>query len=135
MCVCEGGPLLAALVSGEAAEAIEKIPAHQAVAEAMTVLRGIFEPKGIHVPSPLQVPLLALHHAYCYRKDCLLAFWCDMLEHDDVAHMSQPGAESCWLGLVLYSGILNIIPLCKLLHRPAAPAGCKISYLWIPYQF
>ena len=46
---------MAALVSGEAAEDIEKIPAHQAVAEAMTVLRGIFEPKGIHVPTPLQV--------------------------------------------------------------------------------
>ena len=60
-----GGPLLAALVSGEAAEAIEKVPAHQAVAEAMAVLRGIFEPKGIHVPSPLQ--------ACCTRSDCLLA--------------------------------------------------------------
>ena len=60
-----GGPLLAALVSGEAAEAIEKVPAHQAVAEAMAVLRGIFEPKGIHVPSPLQ--------ACCTRWDCLLA--------------------------------------------------------------
>ncbi|KAL0034074.1 hypothetical protein WJX79_007286 [Trebouxia sp. C0005] len=49
-----GGPLLAALVSGEAAEALEKVPAGEAVAEAMTVLRGIFEPQGISVPTPLQ---------------------------------------------------------------------------------
>ncbi|KAL0045686.1 hypothetical protein WJX82_001784 [Trebouxia sp. C0006] len=35
-----GGPLLAALVSGEAAEAIDKVPAGEAVAEAMTVLKG-----------------------------------------------------------------------------------------------
>lgn len=50
-----GGPLLAALVSGEAAEAIEKQPAGDAVAEALAVLRGIFEPQGIQVPTPLQV--------------------------------------------------------------------------------
>lgn len=50
-----GGPLLAALVSGEAAEAIEKVPAGEAVAEALTVLRGIFEPQGVQVPTPLQV--------------------------------------------------------------------------------
>ena len=49
-----GGPLLAALVSGEAAEAIERQPAGDAVAEALAVLRGIFEPQGIQVPIPLQ---------------------------------------------------------------------------------
>lgn len=42
-------------MSGEAAEAIEKVPAGEAVAEALTVLRGIFEPQGIQVPTPLQV--------------------------------------------------------------------------------
>lgn len=47
--------MLAALVSGEAAEAIEKQPAGAAVAEALAVLRGIFEPQGIQVPTPLQV--------------------------------------------------------------------------------
>ncbi|DBB18743.1 TPA: hypothetical protein ACH3X3_000349 [Trebouxia sp. C0006] len=47
-----GGPLLAALVSGEAAEAIDKVPAGEAVAEAMTVLKGIFEPRAFQSPPP-----------------------------------------------------------------------------------
>ena len=55
MAGCIGGPLLAALVSGEAAEAIEKQPAGDTVAEALAVLRGIFGPQGITVPTPLQV--------------------------------------------------------------------------------
>ena len=61
-----GGPLLAALVSGEAAEAVEKVSAGEAVAEVMTVLRGIFEPQGIQVPTPLQVS-----HSL---KPCLIVF-------------------------------------------------------------
>lgn len=55
--------MLAALVSGEAAEAIEKQPAGDAVAEALAVLRSIFEPQGITVPTPLQVSHLT--HLQC----------------------------------------------------------------------
>ena len=42
-------------MSGEAAEAIEKQPAGEAVAQALAVLRSIFQPQGITVPTPLQV--------------------------------------------------------------------------------
>ena len=51
------GPVLAALVAGEAAEAFEQQPAAAAVERVMTVLRGIYEPQGIHVPTPVQVTL------------------------------------------------------------------------------
>ena len=53
--VFSGGPLLIALVSGAAAHDFEKIPAAEATARVMRVLRNIFEPKGVDVPSPLQV--------------------------------------------------------------------------------
>ncbi len=49
------GPVLAALVAGEAAEAFERQPAAVAVERVMAVLRRIYEPQGIHVPAPVQV--------------------------------------------------------------------------------
>ncbi|XP_024386318.1 protein FLOWERINGUS D isoform X2 [Physcomitrium patens] len=49
-----GGPLLVALVAGEAAIAFEATPPIEAVTRVMTILRGIFEPKGIKVPNPVQ---------------------------------------------------------------------------------
>ncbi|KAK9868387.1 hypothetical protein WJX84_004093 [Apatococcus fuscideae] len=52
--VFSGGPLLIALVSGAAAHDFEKIPAAEATARVMRVLRNIFEPRGVDVPSPLQ---------------------------------------------------------------------------------
>ncbi len=55
--VFSGGPLLIALVSGAAAYEFEQIPAAEATARVMQVLRSIFEPKGVDVPSPLQVRL------------------------------------------------------------------------------
>lgn len=48
-------------MSGEAAEAIEKQPAGDAVAEALAVLRSIFEPQGVRVPTPLQVGVRHTH--------------------------------------------------------------------------
>ena len=49
------GPVLAALVAGEAAEAFERQSAAAAVERVMVVLRRIYEPQGIHVPAPVQV--------------------------------------------------------------------------------
>ncbi|KAG0626735.1 hypothetical protein M758_2G147400 [Ceratodon purpureus] len=49
-----GGPLLVALVAGEAAIAFETTPPIEAVTRVMTILRGIFEPKGVKVPNPVQ---------------------------------------------------------------------------------
>uniref|UniRef100_A0A7I4F3X5 SWIRM domain-containing protein n=1 Tax=Physcomitrium patens TaxID=3218 RepID=A0A7I4F3X5_PHYPA len=49
-----GGPLLVALVAGEAAIAFESTTPVEAVTRVMTILRGIFEPKGIKVPNPVQ---------------------------------------------------------------------------------
>jgi len=77
-------------VSGEAAEAIEKVPAGEAVAEAMTVLRGIFEPQGISVPTPLQVNHfthhshssksypLSLHKIHITKRRCTMVAQCSM---------------------------------------------------------
>ncbi|KAG0629790.1 hypothetical protein M758_1G130500 [Ceratodon purpureus] len=48
------GPLLLALVAGEAAIEFEKTPPLQAVMRVMVVLRGIYEPRGIDVPNPIQ---------------------------------------------------------------------------------
>ncbi|KAH7662871.1 Spermine oxidase protein [Dioscorea alata] len=49
-----GGPLLIALVAGEAAHNFESMPPTDAVALVLQILRGIFEPQGINVPDPLQ---------------------------------------------------------------------------------
>lgn len=50
-----GGPLLVALVAGESAIKFEKSSPVETVERVLDVLRGIFSPKGIDVPSPLQV--------------------------------------------------------------------------------
>ena len=53
-----GGPVLAALVSGDAAKAFERLSCEEATRKVMAILQGIFEPKGVTVPAPLQVPSL-----------------------------------------------------------------------------
>ncbi|WOL19940.1 hypothetical protein Cni_G28742 [Canna indica] len=50
-----GGPLLVALVAGEAAIKLETTSPMEHVDRVLKVLRGIFAPKGIEVPEPLQV--------------------------------------------------------------------------------
>ncbi|KAL7584231.1 hypothetical protein Lser_V15G46014 [Lactuca serriola] len=49
-----GGPLLVALVAGEAAIEFEKMSPVESVTRVMEILKGIFNPKGIAVPDPLQ---------------------------------------------------------------------------------
>ncbi|KAK1430272.1 hypothetical protein QVD17_12901 [Tagetes erecta] len=49
-----GGPLLVALVAGEAAIGFEQMSPVESVNKVMEILRGIFNPKGIAVPEPLQ---------------------------------------------------------------------------------
>ncbi|KAL8170518.1 hypothetical protein V2J09_022322 [Rumex salicifolius] len=49
-----GGPLLIALVAGEAAHKFESMPPTDAVAHVLQILRGIYEPQGISVPEPIQ---------------------------------------------------------------------------------
>ena len=50
-----GGAVLAALVAGDAALRFERQPPEEAARKVLRVLRGIFEPKGVRVPAPLQV--------------------------------------------------------------------------------
>lgn len=50
-----GGPLLIALVAGESAVKFETVSPVEPVKKVLDVLRGIFSPKGIHVPDPVQV--------------------------------------------------------------------------------
>ncbi|GAB4838450.1 Lysine-specific histone demethylase 1 1 [Ancistrocladus abbreviatus] len=50
-----GGPLLVALVAGEAAIKFEKMSPVDSVEKVMDILRGIFTPKGIEVPDPVQM--------------------------------------------------------------------------------
>ncbi|KAK4367070.1 hypothetical protein RND71_014950 [Anisodus tanguticus] len=49
-----GGPLLLALVAGEAAHKFETMPPTDAVAKVLQILKGIYEPQGIEVPEPIQ---------------------------------------------------------------------------------
>nr|AIN75609.1 flowering locus D-b [Dimocarpus longan] len=49
-----GGPLLIALVAGEAAYNFENMPPPEAVAKVLKILRAIYEPQGITVPDPVQ---------------------------------------------------------------------------------
>ncbi|XP_015089159.1 lysine-specific histone demethylase 1 homolog 1 [Solanum pennellii] len=49
-----GGPLLIALVAGEAAVKFEKMSPLESVVRVLEILKGIFSPKGIAVPDPLQ---------------------------------------------------------------------------------
>lgn len=50
-----GGPLLIALVAGEAAIKFEMMSPVESINRVLDVLRGIFKPKGIVVPDPVQV--------------------------------------------------------------------------------
>ncbi|CAA7059974.1 unnamed protein product [Microthlaspi erraticum] len=49
-----GGPLLIALVAGEAAHKFETMPPTDAVTRVLQILRGMYEPQGITVPDPIQ---------------------------------------------------------------------------------
>lgn len=49
-----GGPVLMALVAGEAAHSFESMPPTDAVTRVLQILRGIFSPQGIEVPEPIQ---------------------------------------------------------------------------------
>lgn len=49
-----GGPLLIALVAGEAAIKFEMMSPAESVNRVLEILRGIFQPKGIVVPDPVQ---------------------------------------------------------------------------------
>ncbi|KAJ0265752.1 Lysine-specific histone demethylase 1 1 [Hirschfeldia incana] len=49
-----GGPLLVALVAGEAAERFETMSPTDSVKRVLQILRGIYHPKGIVVPDPVQ---------------------------------------------------------------------------------
>uniref|UniRef100_A0A2P2L3F7 Uncharacterized protein MANES_10G050300 n=1 Tax=Rhizophora mucronata TaxID=61149 RepID=A0A2P2L3F7_RHIMU len=49
-----GGPLLLALVAGEAAHKFESMPPTDAVTMVLQILKGIYEPQGITVPEPIQ---------------------------------------------------------------------------------
>ncbi|KAK6245657.1 hypothetical protein SCA6_008747 [Theobroma cacao] len=59
-----GGPLLVALVAGDAAIKFEMMSPVESVKRVLNILRGIFHPKGIVIPDPVQ--------AVCTRwgKDC-----------------------------------------------------------------
>lgn len=49
-----GGPLLVALVAGDAAVKFETMSPVESVKRVLDILRGIFHPKGIAVPDPVQ---------------------------------------------------------------------------------
>ncbi|KAJ8754633.1 hypothetical protein K2173_010724 [Erythroxylum novogranatense] len=49
-----GGPVLIALVAGEAAAMFEDTNPSTLLHRVLSVLRGIYQPKGIHVPDPIQ---------------------------------------------------------------------------------
>ncbi|EPS58744.1 hypothetical protein M569_16065, partial [Genlisea aurea] len=49
-----GGPLLIALVAGEAAYAFEVVEPAESVQRVLRILRDIYEPQGIEVPDPIQ---------------------------------------------------------------------------------
>ncbi|XP_068637154.1 lysine-specific histone demethylase 1 homolog 1-like [Aristolochia californica] len=50
-----GGPLLVALVAGESAIKFEMVSPVESVERVLQILRGIFGPRGIEVPQPIQV--------------------------------------------------------------------------------
>lgn len=50
-----GGAVLAALVAGDAAVEFEKSDPNESARRVLATLTGIFNPKGIRVPAPLQV--------------------------------------------------------------------------------
>ncbi|KAJ4834315.1 Lysine-specific histone demethylase 1 1 [Turnera subulata] len=63
-CSVSGGPLLIALVAGDAAVKFETMSPVESVKRVLGILRGVFHPKGIVVPDPVQ--------AICSRwgQDC-----------------------------------------------------------------
>jgi Flavin containing amine oxidoreductase len=65
---CSGGPLLAALVSGDAGSEFEKQSPEAIVQRVLAVLERVFKPKGIAVPQPVQV-LSAVRRAGVHDPD------------------------------------------------------------------
>lgn len=49
-----GGPVLIALVAGEAAQTFERTNPSSLLHHVLSVLRGIYSPKGVEVPNPIQ---------------------------------------------------------------------------------
>ncbi|XP_010060514.2 lysine-specific histone demethylase 1 homolog 2 [Eucalyptus grandis] len=49
-----GGPVLIALVAGEAAQAFEYMDPCTSLSRVLSILKGIYRPKGIDVPHPIQ---------------------------------------------------------------------------------
>lgn len=49
-----GGPVLIALVAGDAAQVFESTEPSALLDQVMNILKGIYEPKGISVPDPIQ---------------------------------------------------------------------------------
>ncbi|XP_009790005.2 lysine-specific histone demethylase 1 homolog 2 [Nicotiana sylvestris] len=49
-----GGPVLIALVAGDAAQLFESTEPATLINRVMSILKGIYEPKGIRVPDPIQ---------------------------------------------------------------------------------
>jgi len=60
-----GGALLAALVAGDSAEGFEQEDPKESAKKVLRVLRGMFAPKNVNIPAPLQVASLLLQQARC----------------------------------------------------------------------
>ncbi|KAL0393386.1 UNVERIFIED_CONTAM: Lysine-specific histone demethylase 11 [Sesamum radiatum] len=54
-----GGPLLVALVAGEAAVKFERMSPIESVSRVLEILKGIFSPKGIAVPDPEMIMIFS----------------------------------------------------------------------------
>ena len=98
------GPVLAALVAGEAAEEFERQPAAASVERVLAVLRRIYEPQGIRVPAPVQVPPLHRDTGRCCACACALcvdevAIWCYLcltIYYIYVSILRQLGSHLCY---------------------------------------
>ncbi|KAG6774791.1 hypothetical protein POTOM_022162 [Populus tomentosa] len=86
-----GGALLIALVAGDAAVEYETMSPVESVKRVLVILRGVFHPKGIFVPDPVQ---------YSLEKrllDILILLSCCSGSYSYVADGSSgDDYDSCW---------------------------------------
>ena len=97
--------MLAALVSGAAAQRFEELPLEAAVAEVMAVLRGWYSPRGISVPEPLQVRCLRLRD----MPSAFASYFCTTLDPDSQTLKPALCAPAyCWHATSILTLLENI---------------------------
>ncbi len=89
-----GGALLAALVAGDSAEGFEQEDPKESARKVLRVLRGMYAPKGINIPAPLQVLLFTSLQTHRDASQSLT--WAIQTARSCMTQLEQGAAWAFW---------------------------------------